>query len=179
MSLSLHNLDDKTRQLMLDEIEQDIAAGKLYISPRLNSKGQQVYAELLKEAVVNHDDTWLANKIRSEGMLNSQEQRRKPKGGFTMVAVPINAPETLAEGEMNRFYARGLCRRAIDEGRPKLEVYRAKQVSQPRLDSEAKIGISINAEALLTDLRAHTGVDTAFGLPNGPNSGLSVKLPCA
>lgn len=179
MSLSLSNLDSITRQFMIEEIEQDIASGKLYISPRLNSKGRDMYAEMLKEAAASFDDGWLANKIRSEGLLNSQEERRKPKGGFTTVAVPITAPETLAEGEVNRFYARGLCRRAINEEHPSLEVYRAKSVMQARSESEAKIGTKINAEALLADLRAHLGVDTALGLPAGPNSGLSVKLPWA
>lgn len=30
---------------------------------------------------------------------------------------------------------------------------------------------------MLDDLRTHVGVDTALGLPPGPNSGLSVRLP--
>src|SRR6266851_5569734 len=32
-------------------------------------------------------------------------------------------------------------------------------------------------KALLTDLRSNPGVDTALGLPPGPNSGLSARLP--
>jgi hypothetical protein len=58
-----------------------------------------------------------------------------------------------------------------------LLVYRAKAVMVPRADSQAMIGIMIDAKALLADLRIHQGVDTALGLPNGPNSGLSVRLP--
>jgi hypothetical protein len=46
-----------------------------------------------------------------------------------------------------------------------------------RAESEQKIGQRIAAEALLRDLRAHPGLDTALGLPPGPNSGLSVHLP--
>ena len=91
--------------------------------------------------------------------------------------VPVNAADTLAEGEFNRFYLRGLCRRALENGEKELVIYRAKPVSQPRRESERKLGTTVDAEALLRDLREHLGVDSALGLPPGPNSGLSAKLP--
>jgi hypothetical protein len=41
-----------------------------------------------------------------------------------------------------------------------------------------KINTKISAKLLLDDLRnSSQGVDTALGLPPGPNSGLSAKLP--
>lgn len=176
MTLSFENLDAKTRQLMLEEIERDISNGTLYISPRLSAAGQTDYAGLLKEAAGQHDDAWLEQQLRLNGRMNAVEQRRKPSGGFTSARVPATAPETLAEGEFNRFYIRALCRRAADEGIATLAIYRAKPVASPRPESQAKIGIQVNAQALLNDLRTHQGVDTALGLPAGPNSGLSVKL---
>jgi hypothetical protein len=87
-----------------------------------------------------------------------------------------NANETLAEGEFNRFYLRGLCRVAIDGRTPSIAVYRAKPVAEPRPESQALIGTTFDANTLLADLRAHTGVDTALDLPPGPNSGLSGRL---
>jgi hypothetical protein len=176
MGLALSNLDAKTRQYMLDEVSRDIANGDLYFSSRLSPSGRTAYAELLKQAVQDHDDVWLAEQLRYGGFMNLTEQRRKPSGGYTMVKVPVTAPETLAEGEFNRFYARGLSRRAIDERQDTVEIYRAKAVMQPRSDSQAKIGKRVKADALLNDLRTNIGVDTALGLPPGPNSGLSVKL---
>lgn len=91
--------------------------------------------------------------------------------------VPINAPQRLAEGEFNRFYIRGLCLRALDEGKSTVVVYRARHSSSPRLESEELIGSAFDAKALLEDLRESPGVDTALGLPPGPNSGLSARLP--
>lgn len=179
MSLHLNNLDEKTRRFMLEEVERDIANDQLYISPRLSSTGRASYIALLKEAMQSQDDDWLAQNLRHGGLMNPTEQRRKPNGGYTMVKVPVTAPDTLAEGEFNRFYARGLARRAIEEGIPALEVYRAKEVMQPRSESIRKIGTKIDPKALLQDLRTHPGVDTALGLPPGPNSGLSVKIPWA
>lgn len=178
MGLNLVNLTGEVRRYMLEEIEMDIASAKgIYLSTRLNERGIAAYPNLLKTASQDHNDDWLADQIENNGLLNAREQKRKPKGGFTWADVPYTAPETLAEGEFNRFYARALCRHAIDSGVGEVVVYRAKAVMNARSASEAKIGTRINAHVLLNDLRTHQGMDTALGLPPGPNSGLSVRLP--
>jgi hypothetical protein len=176
MPLNLVNLDANTRQFMLEEIDQDIAEGKLYYSPRLSAAGKQQYPDLLRNAARSGTDESLAGELRTQGRLNATEERRKPKGGTTIAQVPVTAPETLAEGEFNRFYARGLCRRALAQQIESVVVYRAKEVVNPRAESVALIGTSLPAKQLLDDLRANIGTDTALGLPPGPNSGLSVKL---
>jgi len=177
MPLSYENLDDKTRQFMLQEIDLDMSQGILYISPRLNKQGVQNYPSLLKEAAKSHNDAWLANELRRRGYIKKSERRRKPTGGFTTAKVPSNAPETLAEGEFNRFYTKGLCRRAIEEGIDEVQVYRGKTVRRSRSRSKAMIGKLISAEALLKDIRQSPGVEPALGLPPGPNSGLTIRLP--
>ena len=176
MALQLTNLDELTRALMVEELEIDMVNGDLYLSPRLNGRGHVEYEQLLRTAFLEGDDQSLADEIRSRDLLNASEQRRKPSGGFSTVSVPVSAPETLAEGEFNRFYVRALCRRVIDDGVGEIEIYRAKAVTNPRSTSEAMIGQRIDATALLDDLRTHPGVDTSLGLPSGPNSGLSVRI---
>lgn len=176
MGFHFGNLDQRTRQFMLDEFDQDLKDNTLYISPRLNDRGRTEYPNLLREAINTGNDVTLASSIAAAGLLNPTEQRNT-RTGVTTAKVPVTAAETLAEGEFNRFYARGLCRRAAVEGVKELVVYRAKQVANPRPESQAKIGTRLDAQALLQDLRTHPGVDTALGLPAGPNSGLSVKLP--
>ena len=176
MALELTNLDGRTRELMLEEIEADIANGRLYISPRLSSRGQADYPSLLKEATMSHDASWLAGQLYANSRMNTEEQRRKSSGGFTTARVPHNAPDMLAEGEFNRFYMRGLCLRALEEGKSDLLVYRAIRVANPRPESEAKIGSHVDARTLLEDLRKNVGIDTTLKLPPGPNSGLSVRL---
>lgn len=177
MSLNLVNLDQTTREKMLIEIEDDINNDKLYLSARLSSIGKNQYPSLLKDAAENHDDAWLASQLRLNRRMNETEQRRNRSRGFKTVNVPVNAPDTLAEGEFNRFYIRGLCLRAIEQNINHLIIYRAKVVSNPRAESEAKINSQIDPNNLLSDLRTNIGIDTALGLPAGPNSGLSVKLP--
>ena len=103
MALQLANLDERTRTLMVEELEIDVANGTLYLSSRLNRRGQVEYEQLLRTSFRGGDDQSLADEIRSRGLLNASAQRLKPSGGFSTVRVPVSAPETLAEGEFNRF----------------------------------------------------------------------------
>ena len=176
MALHYENLDVSTRSFMLSEVDLDLSHEKLYISPRLNELGAQNYVSRLKEAIEHHDDAWLAQQLRSRGYLKDSEQRKNQDGGSTAVRVPKTAPDTLSEGEFNRYYARGLCVRAIDEGIDQVEIYRGKPVSPSRPESEALLGKRVSAEALLKDLRESIGVEPALGLPPGPNSGLTVRM---
>lgn len=175
MGLQFHHLDERTRAHMVAEIERDAAT--LFISDNLNHQGREDYPRLLIAAAQAGTDVTLAGNII--GRLNSHEKPRHLGGGrFSKPPVMrSNAHEMLAEGEFNRFYIRALCLRALEDGIPELVIYRAKAVSNPRSESVRKIGSLVAAEALLRDLREHPGVDTALGLPPGPNSGLSVRLP--
>jgi hypothetical protein len=177
MGLDYRNLDERTRTLMLAEIERDSAEGTLYLSDNLNAQGRSDYPHLIRAAARTGSDLTLAAALQNR--LNSHEKPRKLKsGGFSKPPVMrSNAHEMLAEGEFNRFYIRALCLRAIEGGIAEVIVYRAKAVANARSESEGKIGQGVSADSLLRDLRTHQGVDTALGLPPGPNSGLSVRLP--
>jgi len=177
MGLKYDHLDEITRGYMLEEIESDSAGGQMYFSPRLHEAGCESWPDLLRDAARTGSDDSLAEAIRFNDCLQTHLPRAKPKGGFTMAAVPVNAPETLAEGEFNRFYLRGLCRRAISDGIPCLIAYRAKAVENARSASEALIGKQFDPAKVLDDLRTSQGVDTALGLPPGPNSGMCLRLP--
>ena len=177
MSLYYVNLDERTRQLMLEEVEYDIAHNQLHISPFLSGQGQRDYVNLLKEAIQSGNDETLAEKLNAHRRLNKTQPRRKPTGGFSIAAAPSNAAEMLAESEFNRFYIRALARRAIEEGIDDLVIYRAKPVQSPRPESEALIEATLPPQDLLADLREHPDEPPALGVPSGPNSGLSVRLP--
>lgn len=176
MTPQLDNLDERTRAFMLKEVQRDMDSGSLYISSRLTYVGRTRWAEVLQSAIAAGDDNSLAAELRSAELISATEQRRKPSGGFSTAKIPVTAAETLAEREFNRFYIRGVCRRAIADSIMNVTVYRAKEVERPRAESEAKIGSQVTAQKLLDDLRTSQGIDTALGLPAGPNSGLSVRI---
>lgn len=175
MIIRYESLDAAVRLAMVRELELDQSNETLYISPRLTEAGARAWPALLREAAEKHDDAWLAVSLRSRGYIRAEEQRRNPTGGFTTAKVPHTAPETLAEGEFNRLYARGLCAQVVASGSSEVQVYRGKDVQNPRAESEAMIGRRISASALLNDLRTAKGVGPALGLPPGPNSGLTVR----
>ena len=175
MGLRYRNLDALTRSYMIAEVERDMNGDSLYLSSRLNLIGRNQYPALLYKAVLHHDDDWLSGELARQGCFAATEVRQR-KGKQFEAKVPVNASLVLSEGEFNRFYLRGLCRRAMADGIERLEVYRGKEVSNPRSASIDMIGKRIRASELLEDLRSHTGVDTALGLPPGPNSGLTAKF---
>jgi hypothetical protein len=178
MALYFENLDDRTRQLMLDEMEYDIANNQLHISPFLSGQGERDYANLLREALQSGNDETLAQSLREHRRILRTLPRRNPAGGYSIAATAENAAEVLAESEFNRYYIRGLARRAIEDGIQELVVYRAKPVRNPRPESEARVETSLSPQELLEDLRSHPGDQRpTLGVPSGPNSGLSVRLP--
>lgn len=177
MSLVLENLDERTRQFMLEELEYDIAHNQLHISPVLSGQGQRDYPNLLREAIEHGDESQLTEDLRAQRRLIRSQPRRKPQGGYTIATVPAIAPEVLAESEFNRYYIRGVCRRAIADGLKEVVVYRAKPVRTARPESEALIETSLEPEKLLADLRQHPGEPGELGVPPGPGSGVSVRLP--
>jgi hypothetical protein len=178
MALYLENLDDRTRQLMLDEMEYDVTHNQLHISPFLSGQGQRDYGNLLREAIQSGNDETLAESLREHRRILRTLPRRNPKGGYSISTAPENAAQVLAESEFNRYYIRALARRAIEDDIPELVIYRAKPVANPRPESEARIETTLSPQELLDDLRSHPGDEPpSLGVPSGPNSGLSVRLP--
>lgn len=175
MALNFLDLDDKTRQHMAFEIQYDKKNENFYFSNYLSDQGKALWPSLLEDAV-QYDDAWLENEIQTRGLLAQFYTKRKPKSTELMQArVPVNAAQTLAEGEFSRLYARGLCSAVLSEEGQVVEAYRARVSANPRPESEAIIGKQFSAQAVLNDLRSNPGVESALGVPSGPNSGISLK----
>lgn len=167
------DLTDETRQLMVEEIEADVAEELLYPSQCFNSHGHTIYPALLLEAARQHDESWLAVELGSQGAFDFGGKYVTTSG--KEATVPKNAHTRLAQSEFNRFYVRALCIRAIGIPGSALVIYRARESSFPRQESEDKIGEAIDPNATLDDLRKSIGASPFFGMPE-VLSGLSVTL---
>jgi hypothetical protein len=138
MGLNLIELE-AVRTEMLGEVEDDLAAGKLYRSARFTDEGSAAYPGHLKAAVETGTDVSLIASISTASYWKTHEERNR--GGKVIVAkVPRTAPETFGEGEFNRFYLRGLCRAALSRAVPSVVAYRAKAVMEPRPESVKHVG---------------------------------------
>lgn len=175
MALNYMDLDQDTRRYMAEEIQYDKEHNNFYLSNFLTPEGKRAWPSLLEEAV-QYDDQWLESEIINRKLLAQFYPKRKPNSAeMTQAKVPYTAAQTLAEGEFNRLYARGLCARVCSEGGHSVEAYRARHSANPRPESERIIGKQFIAQDIIQDLRSNPGVDTAIGVPPGPNSGISIK----
>lgn len=175
MALQLVDLNAATRAAMLAELEEDVASQHVHLSPHLRDGAGSDYVGLLTAAAREFNDVWLAAALRTKGVVRTHETR-PTQHGPKRITLAANEPELLAEAEFNRYYMRGLCRRAIEEGIPELSIYRARTVAKPRPEAERLVGTPIDPCALLEALQAGASVDEALGLPPGRDSGLSVRI---
>ncbi len=175
MGIDYKDLDNQTRNYMLEESR---TAGH-YESPRLNADGRGAWIGLLQEAITTANDDWLANELVRQHLFSHREQYTRQGKVYTRDINIPHAGQQLAEGEFNRYYIRGLCRRAKDAGVAHLTVYRGKAVERPRPESEALIGTNIPVDELLEALRSNdfVSIEAALKVPGGPNSGLTCRLP--
>lgn len=169
MALDLKNLDDITRKHMVAEIQADIDAGGVYHSKFLTPVGVDEWDGILLQAAQSHDSSWLAEQLRNERLAVSTYRMVDRRGHARNVTL---YPENLADSEFNRYYIRGLCLRALEEGIPYVISYRAKPVRQPK----SPVGLQYPPEVLLEDLRTNKG-QTENDVPSNPNSGISVRFP--
>jgi hypothetical protein len=174
MALYLSDLDDRTRQFMLDELEADVARGRLYLSPYLTSDGRAAYEPTLRAALRDGTEESLATELRRPGHMDLPAGWKRGAPGRDL---PATAADALAEAEFHRFYVRGLCRRAIAEGIRTLVIYRAKDDVPARVNADGMVGMQIDAASLLEDLQATTGHMPPRVLHGCPNPGMSVRLP--
>lgn len=75
MSFDFENIDPSTRQFMNQELEYDQKNNKLYISPRLNERGMQLYPELLRKAIDEGNEIKFGIDLLSQDCFNAHVLR--------------------------------------------------------------------------------------------------------
>jgi hypothetical protein len=169
--------DSSTRRAMLEELDQDIAEHRLYLSPLLSERGRADFEPLLRAAIELGTDASLADELAACERVIPPRRWQKPGVERTLTARRVETATALAQDELHRFYARGLCQRALARGLHTLVIYRAKPATSARVSSDAMVGVRIDAASLLDDLRASPDLRRPSGLPAYRHSGLSVRLP--
>lgn len=165
MALVYENLTYEIKQLMLQEVQSDVDNNSVYVSQRLEDGRCGEYVHILESSILSSHGT-------DEGFEQALQPLMKEVDNHGR-RIPVNAAQTLAEGEFNKYYVRAMCVYAIQHGLD-LEIIRVRYSQNPRRESECLIGTIIgNLEGELELLRRN---DRAHLSVFGPNSGLSVRL---
>jgi len=173
IAFQFHQLDNKTRETMKEELERDLNGDGPYQSPRLTSEGLRQFPELLKKAIDSVNDLSFSNDLKP--YFKSIEIYIR-KGRQYKRKIPSDAHLVLGQGQFNIYYMRAICQIALSQGIEEVEIYRAKQSNEPRRSSQLQIGSKINAIDLLDELRNTSEFGSKNFLIGLPNSGLSVKF---
>lgn len=175
MSLDLIHLDPCTRRFMLAELELDIAAGTVYLSPQLSDEGMLRYCQLLRNAIKTGTEDSFAEALCTCNGVRPPSRWQHPREVGPDAAL-ADLTFRLAEREFHRFYLRGLCQRALDLGMTTLVIYRARSADGGRAPADGMIGVRIDARSLLEDLRGTFRSLPPHGLPQCRDPGLSVRF---
>lgn len=176
MSLDLPHLDERTRQFMLAELDADVGTESLYRSPQLSETGLCHYQRLLRLAIQSGTEASFAEALGALGAVRPPSRWQHPKEVGPTEAL-ADATFRLAEREFHRFYIRGLCCRALEQGINLLVIYRARPTDEGHRPSDSMIGLRIDVRSLLEDLRGAFRSLPPHGLPQCRDPGLSVRFP--
>jgi len=148
---------------MKAEVEWDIECDKLRYSKDLNHSGTREFSELLMRAVDVGDESSLAFDLKERQCIRVYDAISDGKN-VSLVKVPENRCHELSKSEFNKFYLRGLCRQAVDEGLSKIVVF---DESVERVYSSSK---------LLSDLRADMDIEDIMGVRKSEKRVFNVEM---
>jgi len=168
MRLNLADLNEATRQLMLEELGKDRASGKIYRSKRAALGTDSDYFQAQRSAFESGNPDLLVEALAAPGFFLSHQSDGKQINGREAASV-------LGDGQFIVYHARAMCRRAIAEGR-EIEIYRAEDTRIHRRESDEVVGSRPDPTGLLNELRENSDQPWKLSTVGKPNSGLAVRL---
>lgn len=166
------NLDSKTRLIMISELERDIKNGLFYEPSSMKSEYVSSYKLLIRKYFeVGHIEGL-------EKALTPSFFKAKDNNGRK---IPSNIAQIITFSDFNRYYARAILVRAIEENKS-VCIYRAKQAINERAESKALINKCYREKQthkqmlrIIRDYRILFSSQSKIIFLQ-PNSGLSLKL---
>lgn len=166
------NLDDTTRLIMITELEMDLKNGLFYVPKSIKPDFVCAYKRILKANFEKGD----VSSLRRDLIPNFFKTR-----DINGKKIPSNIRDMVAFSEFNRYYARAVLVRAIDENKT-VTIYRARKSVNEREESKQSIHKNYFTKrtleqmlAVLRDYRVLFSGKVDIGFMQ-VNSGLSLKL---
>lgn len=155
---------DEINKIMISELKQDIDSNAVYLSKDMYPEKLREYNLKFLEHVTTFDLEGFVDYLQKNNFF------RETKNDGSKVAS--NAAQRLAEGEFNKIYIRAVCKKAINSNLS-VVIYRYKESSVKRIESEEKIGEKVDPGEVYDDLIKNRVTGVASILPE-VSSGLSV-----
>ena len=177
--MNFEELDDKTRQYMLKEFQDEEKSGNPYRSKRLSALGLEKFPSLMEKGIKNGNEVTLEKDLNDSSYWKSSETSHSGKGTAFSKNIPSDASKMLALSEFSTWYTRGLSKILIDEGVTECEVYRADTAAVPRCECTKWERLKTDVQQAYDGHRKryhHENIDRkAFSIPSGPNCHHSIR----
>lgn len=168
--MKFEELDDKTRECMLREFEDEESGGCPYRSKYLSPIGKKVFHDLMRTAIKGGDEKTLWQSLSKQSYWNTT-MPASTKSGYKRIDLK-SASKRLSLTEFNTWYTRGFARRLMEEKEEQCQVYRAETAPRQRQECTMYEGMLFNVKKIYDGHRKkyHPKINiTAFSIPTGPN----------
>ncbi len=172
MAMEFAELDNKTRQHMLDEFEKEQSGGIPYKPKALSKVGHTSFPRLVREAIQTGNEETLIRSLSDPTYWNPTETYIRDGVEYQRRVNVSQAAERLGLTEFNTWYVRGLAKRLIDEGVTQCQVYRGARPKWEPSECAAHEGRILPVETIYRGHRAkywpEPGNPAAMSIPFGP-----------
>jgi len=162
VGLVYHHLDDAdVRAAMVHHwraemasLSQSLARDAWPFGRTLSDAGWAVYLEVMPVALLEHDDAWLWRCLLDQQLwIERVHYERLGQSASARVNIPASAA-TLAVGEFNTAYVRGLAAVLLDHGVETCTVHRAGGAVEPRSECALLEGQAVRVQTIIDGHRA-------------------------
>ncbi len=168
---NLEDLDQDTRRYMLEVFDKEESGGNPYRSKSLTLTGQKHFYGLMKNAILDGNETTLAQSLNYKQFWKHADLRGRK------INILLSSKK-LASVEFNTWYVRGLSRRLINDKEEYCEIYSAEPAYVPRGDCAACNGSIIKVRDVYFGHRAKywpKSNPSAFSIPTGPDCHYTIR----
>ena len=172
MAMHYAELDEKTRAIMLSEFDAEQAGANPYRSKALAARGQEVFPQLLRDAIRQGTEVTLATALADASLWEPVETFMRDGIASQRARNIPQSAERLATTEFSTWYVRGFARRLLDEGATQCRVSRGAQVKREPSDCAKHDGLLLDVKSVYDNHRARywpePGNKGALSIPLAP-----------
>jgi len=167
--MEFEELNEKTRECMVKEFEDEWKQDEHFQSKQLNEKGLEEFPKIMKQALQSGKIESLTKDLSNPSYWKFTRTGVRKGKPYTISINPSSEAKKLAHSEFTTFYTRGLARKLKEEGVTECEIYRADKANQPKCECTSLEGTVQPVEKIYNGHRAKyfpKSNPSAFSIPS-------------